>query len=585
LDYLTFGDVKEQLALVTDNGVGTTDPRVMVRANEAIKALMDEGIWVGSMMTVTLSVSSPIFSLPPEMENVIEARQLDGARDVRDSFYEVINRNVYIDPTLQHDNSLIDRGEIVLSGNRVRQYEWPQLDFVHGFAAIRLTGLKRWLPITQDSDILLIQNVRAIKLMILSIEKGENRNWTDAKDYLGAARDLLTSEVKRYMLDPSNALERNADYQQDLATYAEGTLGNTRAKLALELQSLRLRGKTEIGYLINKSVQMLVDHRNEVLISGRIGVHASVSELAYTPATAAASALSWSDYNQIRLMVQSFVLESYDDLQQKDPTLRKYDVATLSQELQKRAYDLQEAQLAEDTALARHTTYENVLANSDPTMMGYAVARLALDLPDGLKMTSTEIRRLANSAESRLIDRGKWKGTIDEFEADIATGCVLFPRDTQTILAASLCGEPIRIQGRFFEYHENGPGFLDPTQRACAAMLIDQGEVTMNTGAVRRKYKVMVPQDSTGRVRVLAKRRWIIKEDLDTLVIRNYEALRLTVQAILAERQGQVDVAGAFESQAIDILTKELQEYQGGSGAHLQVQIKGSGLRRMKAML
>jgi hypothetical protein len=116
-------------------------------------------------------------------------------------------------------------------------------------------------------------------------------------------------------------------------------------------------------------------------------------------------------------------------------------------------------------------------------------------------------------------------------------------------------------------------------------MLIDQGEVTMNTGAVRRKYKVMVPQDSTGRVRVLAKRRWIIKEDLDTLVIRNYEALRLTVQAILAERQGQVDVAGAFESQAIDILTKELQEYQGGSGAHLQVQIKGSGLRRMKAML
>jgi hypothetical protein len=80
----------------------------------------------------------------------------------------------------------------------------------------------------------------------------------------------------------------------------------------LELPGFLQRGKAEITYLVNRAVQMLVDSRNQMAIAGRISVHGTVTELTYAPATTAATVLAWTDFNQIRLLVQSFITESGD---------------------------------------------------------------------------------------------------------------------------------------------------------------------------------------------------------------------------------------------------------------------------------
>jgi hypothetical protein len=579
---LTFGDVKAQLATVTDNGIGATDARVITRANEATQMLLAQGIWVGTVMTVTMTVTSNLFALPSTMENVMEAKQLTGSPLLGQMFYSIGSGTTYLDPTLIQDNPLVDMGETIVSGQRVRSYLWPALTMTAGSATIRLTGLIRYQPIVDDTSVLLIQNVRALKLGILAIEKGENREGDDGDKYQTRALALLTAEVSRYMLDPARSLERKSDYQTDLDTYDEGTLGRTRAKLALEFPAFITKGKSDIDYLINKAVRMLVDNRNQIYLTGRIGVYGTISELTYNPPVNNSDILSWTDYNQIRLIFQASTLDTTFLGVAQDALYRLNTSATVAQSLIKQAFDLQEAQLTEQTEFLRHTDYEKVLTNANPRSAGFAVARLALDMQDGLKLSPKELLRLVNSAESRLMEQGKFRGTLDQFSAEVVTGYVLFPMEVGSILAASLHGVPIKIRGQVYEYHENTWGFLDPAQQRNARIMVDAGEVLDSDGNLRRRYKIFTPCDDGSHLRVLAKLRWLEKADTDILTVKNYEAIRLMVSAILAERAGQIDVATAMEQKAIDSMDKELEEFLGGIEGHVQISMGGGGLHRFR---
>lgn len=574
---ITFGAAAPELCKVVENGVCFDDDRVLSRTNEATKALLDEIIPVNGMMTVDLAgVVSPTNAaagtqlwLPKEMENAIEVEVVTGtvrsSSDIRQGWYDIVSQFTYVDPAAAHDNPLVDLFLVADAGSPTilrRLYDYPGLS---AGATVRITGAKRYVPMTSDADYLIIQNVRALKLMILALEREDNNAFDDGAKYRKAALELLQAEVKKHQLDPRNSLKRKANYQADLIAYVEGTLGRTRAKLALELPGFLARGKTEIGYLIDRAVQMLVDNRNQLALTGKLAVHESTAELTYTQPTLPTSALSWTDYNQIRLLVQSFVGEAGAD----------------NAALQQRAFELQQAQLTERMEFRRRTTYEATLAAANPLTMGYLVARLALDLPQGLKMTEVELTRVANSAEHRIMDRGRWKNTVQEVTASISSGYVLFPRDTESVLAASLCGSPARIQSRFFQFHENGPGNLDPECDSCAGMLLDEGEVLFSmTGYIRRKYKVLaaVSPDVT-ELRAIVKRRWIAKTADDLMVIQNYEAIRLMVLSIL--NQSDLNLSSGFANQAIDAMTRELQEYLAGIKPHIEVQTRGMPRLRM----
>lgn len=567
---LLFGTVKADLATVVANGVCADDPRVLQRTNEAIKMLLDEGVWVGTMATYDVTATGTILLLPKELENAIEVEVLGdatvrGQRDVTQGVNDCVNSSTYVDPSMAHDNPLVDLFLVPDDDDASimrRKYDYPGLQ---ANAVVRVTGAKRYIPLRSDGDALIIQNIPAIKRAILSLEFLERGASTadDSMKYMQMAVQSLQAEVKKHQLDPRRLMKRKADYQQDIITFAEGTLGRTRGRLALELSGLLTRGKAEISYLINRAVQMLIDNRNQLAIAGRISVHGTVEELDYAPATTADTDLAWDDYNDIRLMVQSFLVEGPDP-----------QAVQAADAFQKQAFESQKLKLIEDTEKARHSSYTLALEQYVPGTFGYAVARLALEMPGGLSMTTTELERLASMAEMRLIEKGIWKGCLRTLSATIHGGEILFPRDVEAVLASDIFGHTIDIRGIFFEFQKNGPGHSFD----CQGRFVDMGEIFFpETGSKRRRYNYRGSYTHDVQAEFVCKVRWVQKEDCDELTIKNFEALRLMAQSIFHERNEKWQDAGVAQADAIQVLKDELNEYLAGIAQTQNVDTTGFG--------
>lgn len=568
---LTYGAVKSELATVVANGVGASDARVLMRTNEAVRAVLDEMIPVGGQATYdvvsTTEDGQQVLLLPKELENAIEVEVQDslsvnGQTDVTQGWTLVTNFT-YVDPASAHDNPLVDLGLVPDPDDPTilrRKYAYPGLAVG---ATVRVTGAKRYVPITSDNDYLIVQNIRALKLAILSIERDENSAQEEGEGYLQKALRILNAEVRKHQMDPTNSLKRKARYQADLLNYDEGTLGRTRARLALELPGFLQRGKSEITYLIERAVQMLVDNRNQLAIAGRISVHGGVTELPATgPLDNPAEILVWSDYNQIRLMVQSFITESGDA-----------QALQVAQEYQKNAFALQHSQLIQASELLRHTTYTTALSNFPAGTYGWTVARLALELEGGLRLTTTEIERLVDRAEMRLMERGLWRGTLEEFTADVVAGELLFPVRVLGILAADVCGMPVDLRSVFFDYQKNGPGKMC----GCEAKFTDLGEVYFSeSGNTRRRYRFN-GSTTAQKISVVAKLRWIKKQNEDRMTILNFDGIKLMVESLLLERQEKWSEAVGVQGLAEAELTKDLDDFLGGIQHAVNVDTAGYG--------
>lgn len=555
---IKFGVAKDELATVTANGLcDGSDPRVKMRTNEATKILLDELIPVNGMATYDVVATGTELLLPKQLENAVEVEVLSGAQvrnqtDVTQG-WQLVSNFTYIDPSSAHDNPLHDMGldpDPQDSTILRRRYDYKGLQ---AGSTVRVTGAKRYVPITTDDDYLIIQNIPALKLEILAreyLERGADYV-KSAQEYHQMAVAALQAEVKKHQLDPTNSLKRKAAYQKDLTDFDEGTLGRTRARIALELPGMMAKGKSEITYLVNRAVQMLVDNRNQLAIAGRISIHGTTDELAYVPANTAATALVWGDFNQIRLMVQSFMSESGEP-----------QALAVAEEYQKKAFELQRAQLIEATEKARHAAYTSALSEFQDGTFGHAVARLALEMPGGLALTETELARLVSMSEKRLMERGVWKGCLKTVSSTITGGDILFPRDVEAVLAADVCGNSLDIRSIFFPFQKNGPGF---NFCGCQSMFTDCGEkYFQDTGSKRRQYKFNGSCTQSVELNAVCKLRWVQRESCDPLALKNFEAIRLFAQGIKYERDEKWDQAQVAQADAISVLERELVEYLGG---------------------
>lgn len=257
---ITFKDAAPILAGVTDNGICPDDPRVMQRTNEAIKMVLDMMIPVGGMATFNVTAENEYLVLPPQLENCIEAyaaeagTRVRGDSDVTQGWYEIVNNSVYLDPNQHHDNPLIDIGlKPDAQDNSVlrRVYQFPGLEPKN--AVVTVTGKKRFIPITSDKDYLIVQNIEALKLIILSIERNENAAPDEAPKYRQQAFELLQSEVKQHILDPRNYMRRKSQYQNEaMGGFAENTMGWMRANIALDVDEALKMGRQDLLWSINQ---------------------------------------------------------------------------------------------------------------------------------------------------------------------------------------------------------------------------------------------------------------------------------------------------------------------------------------------
>lgn len=142
---------------------------------------------------------------------------------------------------------------------RFRRYSYPNLPLPGDGSTtrMRITGFKRFIPVSCNTDEMYIGNASAVALQAQKIRK-TIQNIPDAQNYEKMAVELLTGEVKRYMLDPSNIMLRRAQWLEDEKTYVEGTLGYVRARLALEIVGAIHFGKSRLNRLIQEAQESFV---------------------------------------------------------------------------------------------------------------------------------------------------------------------------------------------------------------------------------------------------------------------------------------------------------------------------------------
>jgi hypothetical protein len=269
---LQFKDVAPMICGVVDNGVCQDDPRVMVRLNEATKIILDAMIPVGG--NIAAQVAPPeglprFFILPPQFENAIEAHvvlpgdaKVFGSKDIKQGWYEITTpgNSMFLEPEQQMDNPLIDVGLVpnpTDPSDLRRVYYYPGLE--PGTATVQFQGARRYLPITNDEDYLIVQNIEAIKCIILSIERYENNAIQEAQAYRQSGLEMLAAEVKKHLMDPRNFAVRKANYLSDIQTFAEDTLGWVRAQLALDVPAAMRTSKRDLTWTINQAERRLME--------------------------------------------------------------------------------------------------------------------------------------------------------------------------------------------------------------------------------------------------------------------------------------------------------------------------------------
>lgn len=269
---ITFGAAKSVLSLVVDNGTSPEDPRVMARTNEAqfmcLSAIDPTTggplVAVGTMATYDIVADGDTITLPPELENAVEVEVLGTGKvrqgtDVRQGWYDLVNQFTYVNPSSVHDNPLVDLFLVPDEDDPTilrRKYQYPGLS--HN-ATVRVTGMKRYRPITSDDDYLIIQNLRALKLGILAMEREENDTQEKAEYYRQKMVESLHAEVKRHLLDPQNTAKRKAAYDADLVAFQQGTKGHSRAMMAHMIPNAMLLGKSEIDRLVDMAELRIVE--------------------------------------------------------------------------------------------------------------------------------------------------------------------------------------------------------------------------------------------------------------------------------------------------------------------------------------
>lgn len=563
---LTLIQARELLAPYVDNGVCSSDERVVDKINEAQRRLHSIRSWLGVEARFSVGVVGNTFVLPPVLQDLTTygGFGLESANRVTETTAPAGFLTNSVSAFLCDSGNILALNFVPTSTN-FRTYS------IEGTAPafVEVTGKLNYRPAVLPNDLLIVSDVDALKLMILAIFREENNQLEMAAALEQKAISRLTT-----VLEATLESARKVNYQTRRSAFAYGTLGYIRSKLALDVaEGLRIDDLRLVD-LINKAQDLLITKKGLLLAAGRYGVKDGLTIPTFSYVTNDSTLLAITDYDQVKSAVLSLMV---------DPNNEKS--LEISNAYRNEAFKQMEEQMIVELEQKRHTTYETQRSSSPPYTFGYMKSRLALDLPNGLKLSNAEIGNLLNNAEEKLFSLGKWYGTIENYKIAITDdGEIYLPTVIGQILTASFNSIPQPIFNRFHDYHINGPSF----QSAGSAgydMLIDRGEEYQNNALVK-KYFVRNSQSSDTTVvgasgslavktiNLLAKKRWLIKTlDTDKMDIRNYPALK---NMVIASLTAEPDVAVGYEKMALEILKREVMEARGGL-AFLQIQTPGYG--------
>src|SRR6478735_5090828 len=134
------------------------------------------------------------------------------------------------------------------------------------------------------------------------------------------------------------------------------------------------------------------------------------------------------------------------------------------------------------------------LAAATPLLARFAV--------QGACATDPRVLEKINEARQRRMEKPQmWKGKVQRFLFCASKACVTLPREIETVEAATVCNQPMKMRGPWYDVLDSGPG----SGGLCNTdAVIDRGDgyVTFADFDQPRNVKVYadVPETSTARM-------------------------------------------------------------------------------------
>lgn len=120
-----------------------------------------------------------------------------------------------------------------------------------------------------------------------------------------------------------------------------------------------------------------------------------------------------------------------------------------------------------------------------------------------LNLCETDTQRIldyTNRACQRLLEEGKWVGTMARYRVCVSNGCVTWPRQLETIEAFAICNTPMPIHSPWWEFLGNGTWLRDNECDAgwgCGTALIPRDETASFDNVIGTNKRLAVYCDAT----------------------------------------------------------------------------------------
>ena len=410
---MTLSQARLALSKYVDNGVCASDARVISRLNEAQRRLYAVRPWLGVMAKAICAVQQtedPSTGGVVSTFNIPEGSSTEGSDTLIGFGFQSISRaSEYVRPSSEANSSQFiypyvktnkvqafvsdTNGVLQVYPDQSNPYRYvilkpskaPNYDTIKVISFVEITGQLKFKPVVLETDMLLIDDADALKLMLLAL-------WREENNQMDLAKTLEAKAIEHLTVKTESAIEaaRKISYQTSLDSYLYGTMGFVRAKLALDLKGGLRMDDGELNDLISKSMDILVTQYNFLIRNGRYGVKENLPPLANKFSGNDEQLLPVQDYSAIKFGVLAVIAANSNQLDAYNGYV-------------KQAVQTMEQALAFRVETRRHSVYQTELEASTQGTLGYVKAKLALEMPNGLSYSDNELVEMINKAQERLV--------------------------------------------------------------------------------------------------------------------------------------------------------------------------------------
>jgi hypothetical protein len=249
---ITLAEAKATLSVYVDNGVYQDDSRVIARINEAQRRLYAVRSWLGVLAKYSVPVTAGIFTLPDSTGDISTFAGFGLNTILRVTTTSMANG--FLTNTeqafLSNSESLVKVNKPASSSD-FRSYQVSGVNPLP--SSVEVTGKLNFVPASNNTDLLIIQDLDALRLMLLAL-------WREQNGQLDLAQGFEQKAVERLALVTDKTLEgaRRLNYQSIVASTVEGTIGWVRARMALDLKDGLSTDDSVLFHLIDKAEEYLL---------------------------------------------------------------------------------------------------------------------------------------------------------------------------------------------------------------------------------------------------------------------------------------------------------------------------------------